>query len=247
MEYNLTETQKGFARWLVEEIRAERLGEAFHIEWMLAGDGVIVEHTEDYCVISGTPEALAADRLLLVTKTADSGAPKQCSVTRGLFEAVDSDFNAPDISFVRHLTPLADITDLDEEIKSRCLPNLGAGSADPVRWDSAARDASVILEERIRDVGAIRDNGRIGLKLVNDVFGQSGTLANRFDNASAREGYRDLFAGIVGVFRNESAHRFIDPSPQDGGAYIVFVDLLLRKLEDLRKNSPLQNEELLSQ
>jgi hypothetical protein len=36
-----------------------------------------------------------------------------------------------------------------------------------------------------------------------------------------REGYRDLYAGALGAFRNPSAHRLIDPTPHDGGVYLV--------------------------
>jgi hypothetical protein len=43
-----------------------------------------------------------------------------------------------------------------------------------------------------------------------------------------------LYAGTIGAFRNPSAHRLIDPTPEEGGAFIVFVNLLLKKLEDLR-------------
>jgi hypothetical protein len=43
-----------------------------------------------------------------------------------------------------------------------------------------------------------------------------------------------LYAGVVGAFRNRYAHRLIDPLPEDGGAFIVFVNLLLKMLEDLR-------------
>jgi len=35
-------------------------------------------------------------------------------------------------------------------------------------------------------------------------------------------------------FRNPSAHRLVDPAPHEGGAYIVFVNLLLKMLDDLR-------------
>jgi hypothetical protein len=90
------------------------------------------------------------------------------------------------------------------------------------------------LEERLRDVGGIADPDRVGRDLVNGVFGQRGTLTNRFSIDSERLGYRDLYAGIVGAFRNRNAHRFTDPTPEDGGALIVFVNLLLKMLEDLR-------------
>jgi hypothetical protein len=101
-------------------------------------------------------------------------------------------------------------------------------------WDSAIRTAGVILEERLRDVGGISNSNRVGQVLVNDVFSQNGTLASKFSVDAERQGYRDMYAGITGAFRNPSAHRLVDPTPEEGGAFIVFVNLLLKKLEDLR-------------
>jgi hypothetical protein len=138
------------------------------------------------------------------------------------------------LKFVRHLTPLADITVLDAELKLRCLPILGAGAADPKLWDSAVRTAGVILEERLRVVGGITDSQTVGRDLVNRVFGKAGTLSGKFAHDSEREGHRDLYAGVVGAFRNPSAHRLVDPTPHEGGAFIVFVNLLLKKLDELR-------------
>jgi Protein of unknown function (Hypoth_ymh) len=143
-------------------------------------------------------------------------------------------FATPDTSFVKQLTPLADLTSFDDSLKKRCLPILGAGAADPMLWDSAVRTAGVVLEERLRDIGKITDVTLIGRDLVNRVFGQSGTLSGKFSVPAEREGYRDLFAGVVGMIRNPSAHRFIDPTPEEGGATLVFVNLLLKKLELLR-------------
>jgi len=143
-------------------------------------------------------------------------------------------FTMPDTSFVKHLSPLADVTNFDDSLKQRCLPMLGAGAADPMLWDSAVRTAGVILEERLRDVGKISDSNIIGRDLVNRVFGQAGTLASKFTSSAERDGYRDLFAGVVGTIRNPSAHRFVDPTPDEGGATLVFVNLLLKKLELLR-------------
>lgn len=94
------------------------------------------------------------------------------------------------------------------------------------------RDEGALASQRWRLRST--DKKLIGRDLVNGVFADKGTLAASFDSDSERQGYRDLYAGVVGVFRNPSAHQFIDPSPEDGGAFIVFVNLLLRKLEDLR-------------
>jgi hypothetical protein len=144
-------------------------------------------------------------------------------------------FAAPDTAFVTQLTPLADVTNLDNELKQRCLPVLGVGSTDPMMWNSAVRTAGVILEERLRDVGSIADTGHVGRELVNGVFGNGGTLAGRFSLDAERQGYRDLYAGVVGAFRSRYAHRLVDPMPENGGAFIVFVNLLLKMLEDLRR------------
>ncbi len=108
---------------------------------------------------------------------------------------------------------LADVTNLDQELKQRCLPILGAGAADPKLWDAAVRVAGVILEERLRDVGGIIDPTRVGRDLVNDVFGNTGTLSAKIPVSSERQGYRELYAGIFGTFRNPNAHRLTAPSP----------------------------------
>lgn len=252
MSYNLTEDAKDIVRWIVRENRAGNLPSEFVVTWM-GSSGAIVHHLggQHPELSKGTLDALDREGLVMSdksyeTKTSTSGSkrPKvkettrergrRCTLMGRAFEAVDSDFDAPDTSFVKHLTPLADVTNLDDELKMRCLPILGAGGADPMMWDSAVRAAGVILEERLRDVGRIEDSGRVGRDLVNDVFGKGGALAGRFALDAERLGHRDLYAGMVGAFRNRNAHRFTDPTPEDGGALIVFVNLLLGMLEDLR-------------
>jgi hypothetical protein len=157
-----------------------------------------------------------------------------CILTGSIYKAVDNDFNSPDTSFIDYLTPLANPSGFDEALTKRCFPILATDGSDPILWDSAVRTAGVILEERLHDVGAISDPSQVGRSLVNVIFGKTGTLASKFTVDAEREGYRELYSGIVGAFRNPSAHRLIDPSPEEGGAFIVFVNLLLKKLEDLR-------------
>jgi hypothetical protein len=43
----------------------------------------------------------------------------------------------------------------------------------------------------------------------------------------------DLYAGVVGAVCNPYAYRLADPTPEDGGTFIVFVNLLLKMLQDL--------------
>lgn len=238
--YKLTQSQQELLRCIVEKVRANEIPEEFTFLW--GGDGGGYLHYKGASGFYSTPavtqgaiDGLAADDLLHVrTVPDDKFGRRYCTLTGKAYEAVDSNFAAPDMSFVRQLTPLADISAFDAGLKGRCLPILGAGAADPKLWDSAVRTAGVILEERLRDVGMITDSHAVGRELVNKVFGKSGTLLGKFTHDAEREGYRDLYAGVVGAFRNPSAHRLVDPAPHEGGAYIVFVNLLLKMLDDLR-------------
>jgi len=243
--YTLTSSQKDLLRRIVRQVREEKLPEEFSITWRSEGKGFVSVwkggSEEDIpTVTQGALDALAAAGLLLcdieyyTAHSIKTELSRTCTLLGKAYEAVDSDFNAPDTSFVKHLTPLADITNLDAQLKQRCLPLLVAGSTDPKLWDSVVRTAGVILEKRLRDVGGIDDPNRVGRDLVNDIFGSKGTLTARISNDSERQGYRDIYAGIVGAFRNPYAHRLVDPTPEDGGAFIIFINLLLKMLEDLR-------------
>jgi hypothetical protein len=236
--YNLTENQKKLIKWIVQEISNGNLDEEFRITRTQAGLSIAQYRGEgEQPIISdGILDALATEGLIIRSRQSQTlkATIDRCTVTGKAYEAVKSNFNAPDTSFLRNLTPLEDVSNFDNELKQRCFPILGAGSADPKLWDSAVRTAGTILEERLRDVGGITDTNRVGRNLVNDIFGRSGTLASKFLVESERDGCRDLYAGAVGVFRNPSAHRLIDPTPEDGGAIIVFINFLLKKLENLR-------------
>lgn len=249
MAYNLTEKQKELAIWIVDQNRNHGLEEEFYVFWRRS-ESEILGHAYGHSNLNkGALTALANDNLIVCvpnletritssgtsTRTSEIERSRSCILVARIFEAVDSNFASPDTSFITHLTPLADITNLDSEIKLRCLPILGAGSADPKLWDSAVRTAGVILEERLRKVAQIQDPTRIGRQPVNDIFGQKGKFAHYFKDDSVQLGYREIYAGITGVFRNPSSHRLVDPTPEDGGAFIVFINVLLKMLEDLQR------------
>jgi uncharacterized protein (TIGR02391 family) len=242
--YNLTDGQKALLRRLVQEVRAGNLPEEFWVYWVnekrtgfFSGSEYKGEHPPP--VTQGALDALAAAELILSEPHYESHgeSSRKCTLRGSAYTAVDSDFDAPDTSFVTQLTPLADITNLDDELKERCVLTLQVGGTNPKMWDMAVRTAVVILEERLRDVGGISDVSIIGRDLVNKVFGDKGELANAIGSKSEQQGYREIYAGVVGVFRNRYAHRLVDPTPEDGGAFIVFVNLLLKMLEELRQPS----------
>ncbi len=101
----------------------------------------------------------------------------------------------------------------EENNISQPIPFLATNAEDSALWDSAVRTAGVILEERLKQQGSISDPNITGQGLVNKIFSKTGTLANKFTVDSERQGYRDLYAGIIGVYRNPSAHRLIDLTP----------------------------------
>lgn len=72
-----------------------------------------------------------------------------------------------------------------------------------------------------------------GKDIVNLIFGSGESVQKNKLSREKLEAYRDLYSGIVKVFRNHYAHRLIDPKPEEGGAIIVFIDLLLKMLDDL--------------
>jgi Protein of unknown function (Hypoth_ymh) len=235
----LTASQKTVVSALVQLVRSGDLSETFSVCRDSSRMGMLVlrqgkpvhrfEETQPQ-----TFEALSRAGMLIVEVLEARFGLLNCTITDEAYAAVDSDFDSPDVSFVQHLSLVPDLAHLDTKLRDRCLPILTGGAADRAVWDSAVRTAGVVLEDRLHDVGGITDPSVIGQELVNRVFGASGTLASKFSVAAERQGYRDLFAGVVGVFRNPSAHRFIDPTPEEGGATLVFVNLLLKKLEALR-------------
>ena len=134
--------------------------------------------------------------------------------------------------FMNFIEPLADKANIDTELRKRCLALLSGKDKDATAWDSAVRSAGVVLENRMKQVG---DSTKIGVSLANDLFGNNGSLASKFSVDAERQGYRDLYAGAIAAFRNPSAHRFIDPTPEEGGASIAFINLLLKKLDEIDK------------
>lgn len=232
--YNLTDSQKEALRGIVAMIRAGMIEEEFGL-YSVAGkptffflDLAHIDRNIPYPKITnGTLDALEAAGLLLCTIKPNT---HRVTILGRAYQAVDTNFGAPDTSFLRHLDPLpADISKLDKTLAERTLPILATGST-PQTWDQAVRQACIVLEERLRVVGGLTDSNMTGRDLAMQVFGKSGTLTAKVPDP---KGYQDIYAGAMAVIRNPSAHRFIDPAPEDGGTYIRFVDLLLKKLDEL--------------
>lgn len=123
--YNLTDSQKNILRWLVQEVRKGSINEEFKIYWdysyhspdqpipqagFLDYDGELEQSPE---TTMGVLDALAANNLILCEATfatRNSGSSyetrRRCTLQGRAYEAVDTNFDAPDTSFVKHLIPI---------------------------------------------------------------------------------------------------------------------------------------------
>jgi hypothetical protein len=230
--YNLTEKQKAVLRWMVQEVRAGKLEEG-QIWIQYHSDGISIPGYHGQ-VPEFYPNVLAILRDNELIDYYLDGSLHKCALRGRAYEAVDSDFGGPDRTALTHLIPLQEVSHLDEEIAQRCLLSVSADGRNPKAWDKAVRTAVVILEERLREIGNVDDVNpdATGTTIVNKIFGGNGDFKNRLGSDKNRA-YRDLYAGVMAIFRNRYAHRLVDPSPEEGGAVIVFIDLLLKMLDDL--------------
>jgi hypothetical protein len=234
--YNLTETQKTLLKWIIEEVRAGKLDEEeIWFIWTLSGTNIVGYRGSGSIpeVKTGTLDALQESGFLTCDRS--RAHEYKCTLTNRAYEAVDSDFGGPDLSALSRLIPLTEVEHLDSELWDRCRLSLSAGGNDPKAWDKAVRTATVVLEERLRKLGKteVINPNATGEAIVNIIFaGRSPVLSGKLDDKQLKA-YRDLYAGMMSVFRNSYAHRLIDPNPEVGGAIIVFIDLLLKMLKNI--------------
>lgn len=235
---NLTETQKSLLQWLVEQVRAGLLNEEeIWFNWTYSGTSLIGYNGHVPDVKTTTLDALQSNGCLLCDRSRSN--QYKCALTSKAYKAVDSNFGTSNLSAIPHLIPLTEVTHLDLELWDRCRFSLSAGGNDPKAWDKAVRTATVVLEERLRKLGkteAINPDAT-GETIVNIIFaGKNPVLGGKLDDKQLRA-YRDLYAGMMAVFRNPYAHRIVDPSPEVGGAIIAFIDLLLKTLDTIEWDS----------
>jgi uncharacterized protein (TIGR02391 family) len=114
-------------------------------------------------------------------------------------------------------------TDLvrDPELVRRCSDLLGA-SGD---YDRVVREASTILEDRVRVATGSKIPGAVSL--VRAAFDVDKGMLRLSTERSEQAAAGHLFAGTMGLFRNQSGHQLIHVSYEDAVRYVVMVDLLL--------------------
>ncbi|NEP27539.1 TIGR02391 family protein [Moorena sp. SIO3I6] len=228
-DLNLNETQKKRLQWLVEEVRAKKLNEdKICFIWSLSGT-IIVGYQGNVPEFDKiTLKALENSGCLVCDRRRKD--EYKCALTPTAYEAVDPNFGAPNLSAIP-----PELKHLDSELLKRCHCLLNTCGDDSTAWDKDVRTATVVLENRFKKLGKIdnSDKKATGEGIVNKIFAGNDSILKGKLEKSDLEAYRNLYAGMMGVFRNRYAHEFIDPSPEVGRAIIAFIDVLLKILDDI--------------
>ena len=98
-------------------------------------------------------------------------------------------------------------------------------------YELAAFAAMREVEIRVREL-ANADSSLIGVKLMRNVFGEDGALADQNLDRGERVGIMELFAGAIGTFKNPPSHRQVDyANPTEASEVVLLADLLMRLLD----------------
>lgn len=112
----------------------------------------------------------------------------------------------------------------DDVLRSRCKALL----ADTDHYDRVVREASVILESRVRAAARL-DKTTIGVDLMAQAFRPDGGRLHLSDVRSEQLGAMEMFKGLMGFFRNDAGHHVVESwTLDDAVRFVGCVDLLLK-------------------
>lgn len=164
----------------------------------------------DYCTISTYRMELLENRRFIHRNINQDGITQFIWVTLGGFEASE-------------LFRL--MREYDHDLLVKCFELILDR-----RFDTAIREASLVLETRLKQV---INSTSWGIDLVNEAFGSKGKLSQRFADDGKRQAMRDLMAGVMGVIRNDFAHNFRSSSWSQTIAVVGFINMLLKQLNEI--------------
>ncbi len=106
------------------------------------------------------------------------------------------------------------------------------------RFDTVLREASTVLEDRIREVSGLAQN-LIGLDLVSRALASNTGELIISDEPSEQEGGHALFRGFFGLVRNTVAHNIVPAYTKERAAQVLaLADYLLFLLSRARRRHP---------
>lgn len=98
-------------------------------------------------------------------------------------------------------------------------------------YDAAVLIAMRTVEERVRDLTK-GSNSEIGVNLMKQAFGASGSLRDQEADKGEADAQMALFWGAIGFFKNPPSHRRVQyEDPTEAAEAVLFADLLLRILD----------------
>jgi len=119
---------------------------------------------------------------------------------------------------------------VDDELRDRCLDLLMR----PDKADTAVREATVILEDRIRRIARLGTDS-YGVGLVDKALNPKTGSLHFGRPQREREGLHQLYRGAIGFFKNPASHRIIEDYDVARARQVVgLIDLLLFLLRDAK-------------
>lgn len=116
----------------------------------------------------------------------------------------------------------------DEELRRRCYDLLVAEGD----YDRVVREACVVLEDRIRKAAGY-GKGQMGVALMQSAFSAKNPVLRLSAHEQEQQGAMNIFAGIMGFFRNDAGHNLVESYSQDDVIRLVaMIDLLLKLVSD---------------
>lgn len=146
---------------------------------------------------------------------------------RGFFiTRAGHDALAEGLNHVRSLHQLAE--GLHPEIERRARRQFLLGE-----HEQAVFVSMKAVEVRVRRLSG-REDGLVGVDLMNQAFGQNGPLTDASAAPGEREGRRALFAGAYAVLRNPAGHRDVDyDDVAEAAEAVATASLLMRILDSI--------------
>ncbi len=126
----------------------------------------------------------------------------------------------------------------DDELRRRCL-DLVAAARD---HDRAIREASVLLEDRIRK--RLGGSAKDGVKLMSEALNATDGRLVLSSRADEQEAAHALFRGVAGFLRNPSTHKLDDQTgPEEALRVVVIVDYMLKLVARATEREPAASNE----
>ncbi len=121
----------------------------------------------------------------------------------------------------------------DPELLRRCADLLNAD----LDFDRVIREASVVLEDRIRRLTG--SDARSAVPLMQSVFSANRPVLRISDDMQEQTGAMNLYTGVMGLFRNQGGHRLsTEVTQRNALQFVVMVDLLLSLAGKATQRSP---------